>query len=388
MIRGLVTFLVVLIAGSGMFFILHNKGKMEAMVPNKPIKSDNEVSIKPPKATSLSATENPSIHPSASPNVDVSNDPNLVKMAFVGDIILASGVETIMKKNGYDYPYREVKDLLQLPDLTIANLETPVTDRGELIKKEYNYRSPPLALPAFKEAGFDLVNLANNHVMDYGTQGLLDTIDHLDNNGILHVGAGRDSAEAYKPVIVIKNGMKIAFFGFSHVVPDTSWKAGINHPGVADSYDYKAPVAAIKKARADADLVVVINHWGIERTDTPVAYQTELAHRFIDAGADLIIGGHPHVLQSIEAYKGKWIAYSLGNFIFTTNSVKETLETMVLNASCSKDRKCTLSAVPIFTQYAKPVIMSDEKAQVLFNRVSAVSVNAQIQSDGQFIEKP
>lgn len=384
MLRGLVTFLVVVIAGSGLFFILHNNSKQEARGPNKP---SNELPAASPAATSP-ADDPASTQPLSSPLVGVSKDPSLVQMAFVGDIIMASGVETLMKKNGYDYPYTDVKDLLQQPELTIANLETPVTDHGELLKKEYNYRSSPLALPALKEAGIDLVNLANNHVMDYGTEGLLDTMDHLDNTGILHVGAGRDSAEAFKPVIVVKNGMKIAFLGFSHVVPDVSWKAGIKHPGVADAYDYKAPVAAIEKARAEADLVVVIAHWGVERTDTPVAYQTDLAHRFIEAGADLIIGGHPHVLQSIEAYKGKWIAYSLGNFIFTTNSVKETLETFVLNASCSKDRHCTLSAVPIFTEYAKPQRMSAEKAQALFDRVSAVSFHAQIQPDGQIIEKP
>jgi poly-gamma-glutamate synthesis protein (capsule biosynthesis protein) len=187
---------------------------------------------------------------------------------------------------------------------------------------------------------------------------------------------------------VEKKGMKIAFLGFSRVVPDTSWKAGFKHPGVADTYDYKAPVLAIEKARAQADLVVVIAHWGLERTDTPVAYQTELAHRFIDAGADLIIGGHPHVLQGFETYKGKWIAYSLGNFIFTTNNVKETLETFILNASCSKDRKCTLQAVPVLTKYAKPEVMKLEQGAALFDRITAVSFHAQIQPNGQLIENP
>jgi poly-gamma-glutamate synthesis protein (capsule biosynthesis protein) len=132
----------------------------------------------------------------------------------------------------------------------------------------------------------------------------------------------------------------------------------------------------------------VITHWGVERTDTPVPYQTDLAHRFIDAGADLVVGGHPHVLQGLEAYKGKWIAYSLGNFIFTTNGVKETLETFVLNASCSIKRQCALNVVPIYTKYAKPEKMSPEQGQALFDRISAVSFHAQIQPDGQIVEKP
>jgi poly-gamma-glutamate synthesis protein (capsule biosynthesis protein) len=293
-----------------------------------------------------------------------------------------------MQKSGYDFPYREVKDYLRQPDLTIGNLETPVTTRGTILKKEYNYRSSPLALPALAAAGFDAVNLANNHVMDYGAEGLLDTMDHLNKAGIQHVGAGHDRDEAFKPLIIEKKGMKIAILGFSRVVPDNSWKAGVKHVGVADTYDYTQPVKAIQLARSQADLVVVITHWGVERKDKPEAYQTDLAHRFIDAGADLIVGGHPHVLQGFESYKGKWIAYSLGNFIFTTNTVKETLDTFILNASCSKDRKCSISAVPIYTSYARPIKMNDEQGLKLFDRISAVSFKTLIKSNGSIVEVP
>jgi poly-gamma-glutamate synthesis protein (capsule biosynthesis protein) len=386
-LKGLLTFLIVFIVGAGMIYFLQNQSKQEAPPEASPESQEGlKLPVITPKPSTAPASSAEIVTPS--PIAPAEKDPDQIQMAFVGDILLASGVETIMKQNGYDYPYKDVKDFLQKPDLSIGNLESSVTDRGTLLKKEYNYRSPPLALPALAEAGLDIVNLANNHVMDYGTEGLLDTLVHLEKAGIQHIGAGHDAAEAFKPVIVEKKGMKIAFLGFSHVVPNTSWKAGVKHPGVADAYDYKAPVLAIEKARAQADLVVVITHWGVERTDTPVAYQTELAHRFIDAGADLIIGGHPHVLQGIEAYKGKWIAYSLGNFIFTTNHVKETLETFILNASCSKDRKCTLHAIPVFTQYAKPQIMNLEQGAALFDRISAVSFHAQIQPNGQIIEKP
>ncbi|MEX2461866.1 MAG: CapA family protein [Paenibacillaceae bacterium] len=388
MFRGLVIFLIVFIAGSGIGLILHKPGQESSSATPTATPIATPADSPAVVGSSTQPSPLPSTEPTPSSISEAADDPNLIHLTFVGDILLASGVETLMKKNGYNYPYTDVKDFLQRPDLTIADLETPITDRGELIKKEYNYRSSPLALPALKEAGIDLVNLANNHVMDYGTEGLLDTFDHLDHTGILRVGAGHDAAEAFEPVIVVKNGMKIAFLGFSHVVPDVSWKAGVKHPGVADTYDYKGPVLAIEKARAKADLVVVITHWGVERTDTPVTYQTDLAHRFIDAGADLVIGSHPHVLQSIEAYKGKWIAYSLGNFIFTTNSVKETLETFVLNASCTKDRQCSLGVIPILTKYAKPERMSAEQGQALYDRISAVSFHAQIQPDGQIIERP
>lgn len=310
-----------------------------------------------------------------------------VKLAFVGDVIMASTVESLLQKNGYDYPYKDVLPLLQSPDLTIANLETPITKRGTAQTKDYVYKSPPEALPAFVDAGFDLVNLANNHSNDMGTEGLLDTFDALDKAGIKRFGAGRDAAEAFRPVIVEKNGIRIAFLGFSRVVPEQSWKAGINHPGVADTYSYVPAVAAIEAARKDADLVVVSAHWGVERNSKPEPYQTELAHRFIDAGADLVVGHHPHVLQGIESYKDKWIAYSLGNFIFTTNAVKETLETIVLQATCTKERSCSLNAVPIFTQWAKPVVMNEEDGKKLFTRLSGISFGAAVDDRGRISAK-
>jgi poly-gamma-glutamate synthesis protein (capsule biosynthesis protein) len=315
--------------------------------------------------------------PAASP----ANEPK-VRLSFVGDVLLASTVETVMKRNGFDYPYREVLPLLQQPDMTIANFESPVTTRGTPQQKDYVYRTSPDALPPFKEAGFDLVTLANNHTLDYGQPSLLDTMSYMDKAGILRVGAGHNADEAFKPVIVNKNGIKIAFLGFSRVVPDNSWKAGSKTPGLADTYAEKRPLDEIRKAKAEADLVVVLVHWGIERNDKPEAYQTTLGHHYIDAGADLVIGSHPHVLQGLESYKGKWIAYSLGNFIFTTNNVAETLESVVLDAACSKQGQCDLRIHPIFTEYAKPIPMDEEKGKKLLERLTSISFHSTVQQDG------
>lgn len=304
-------------------------------------------------------------------------------MAFVGDVIFASTVETVLKQKGYDYPYGDVLPNLQQPDVTVANLETPVTERGSEQKKEYTYRSSPLALPAFKEAGFDVVNLANNHIMDYGTDGLLDTLSHLDKAGIKRTGAGKDLDDAYKPAIVERKGLKIAFLGFSRVVPDNSWKAGKDKPGTTQTYDYTLPVETITKAKAEADIVVVMAHWGVERHESPESYQRTLAKRYIDAGADLIVGTHPHVLQGFEMYKGKWIAYSLGNFLFTTNLRADTWETVILEAACSKDKGCSLSAVPVWNKFAKPTPMGDADGKKLFERLTRISFSAKVGPDGR-----
>jgi len=313
-------------------------------------------------------------------------DPARVQMSFVGDVLLGSTVEGLLNRNGYDYPYRNVLSYLQRPDLTVADLETPITNGGGSKQtKEYVYYSSPETLPAFKEAGFDLVNLANNHVMDYGAEGLLETFRHLNDNGIPYIGAGKNAEEAFKPVIIEKKGVKIAFLGFSRVVPDHSWKAGPDHAGVADAYNYTLPVEAIKKAKARADLVVVFAHWGVERQDTPESYQRDLAHRFIDAGADLIVASHPHVLQGFETYKGKWIAYSLGNFIFTTNDVVKTWDSMILEASCSKEGECAVNAVPVLTKAAQPAVMLPDAALALFRRLSQLSYGARILDNGNIV---
>ncbi|WP_040951660.1 CapA family protein [Gorillibacterium massiliense] len=329
--------------------------------------------------------KDPQQEPDATGNPGAFTDKDRIHLSFMGDVLLAGSVQKLLDQKGYDYPYQDVKSYIQQADFAIADLESPVTLRGDAQTKEYVYRANPAALPSFKKAGFDLVTLANNHTIDYGEQGLLDTFDHLKANGIPYVGAGQDADEAYKPVILKAKGISIAFLGFSRIVPNGSWKAGPNHPGVAETYDYNKPVEAIKKAKAQADLVVVLPHWGIERQDTPEPYQKELARRYIDAGADLVVGDHPHVVQGFEQYKGKWIAYSLGNFIFTTNDKPKTNDSMILQAACTQKGECSIEVLPIFTRMAKPERMQPDAAAALFSRLSAVSYGAKLLKDGQVV---
>jgi poly-gamma-glutamate capsule biosynthesis protein CapA/YwtB (metallophosphatase superfamily) len=305
-----------------------------------------------------------------------------VSFAFVGDILLGGKVADLLSAQGYDYPYTEVKNLLQRPDLTVGNLETPVTENGDPQDKKYVFRSSPQALPSLVEAGFDLVSLANNHVLDYGIQGLLETLDHMNKVNLPIVGAGRNDQEAYQPVYLKRNGQRIAFVGLSRVIPEPSWGASHQQPGVAVTYNPERALQSIEKARGEADLVVVLVHWGIELDDTPEAYQVELAHQYIDSGADLVIGSHPHVLQGLESYKGKWIAYSLGNFIFTTSQHPTTWETVVLEVLCSRGGDCELKLIPVMTKWAKPKPMDAEHGAKLLARVQEISTGVEIRPDG------
>jgi poly-gamma-glutamate capsule biosynthesis protein CapA/YwtB (metallophosphatase superfamily) len=306
-----------------------------------------------------------------------------IKLAFVGDVMWADRVEDALAREGWEYPYLHVKPFLQQADITVANLETPVSGRGAAITKKYAYRSSPAGLPAFKQAGFDLVNLANNHILDYGVEGMLDTFAQLNQSQIRYVGAGRDAQEAYQPVIMQKDGLKVAFLGFSRVVPDHSWKAGEQLPGVAETYNSNPPVESVQRAKNEADVVVVLVHWGKERESKPVEHQTQLAHRYIDAGADLVVGSHPHVLQGFEQYKGKWIAYSLGNFVFTMNPNPVTWESVILDASCSKAGDCRLGVRPIITKLANPQPMDEADGKRLFKRLTNISINTRVSEEGQ-----
>ncbi|GMK45668.1 hypothetical protein PghCCS26_27960 [Paenibacillus glycanilyticus] len=311
-----------------------------------------------------------------------------VSLAFVGDILLAESVGDMMKQYGDDYPYKEALFHLSEPDLTAANLEYPVTNRGIPAEdKQFVFKGDAGALPALRDSGIDIVTLANNHTLDQGVEGLMDTMTHLNKAGINHVGAGKNDTEAFAPVIKEANGIKVAYIGVSKVVPTGDWKADKNRAGVAETYDTTRTKAAIKKAKEKADLVVVMVHWGIEKAETPEQYQRDFAREYIDSGADLVIGSHPHVLQGFEQYKGKWIAYSLGNFIFSAYPKGATADTGVLNAVCTKSGDCDLKFDPMNNNLAQPKPVDGDKAKTLLDHLTALSFGAKVRGDGTIAAK-
>lgn len=295
-----------------------------------------------------------------------------VVMNFAGDTLYSGKVGELLKKQGYDYPYEHLGSTFLEDDLTVINLETPVTTQGVgAANKKYIFKSSPDVLPAMREAGVEAVNLANNHILDQGQEGLLDTLKHLQDQDIRYVGAGRNEKEAYAAQYFELQGMTVALLGFSRVIPETSWYALENRPGVAGAYDHVLPKAieAIREARSKADLVIVMAHWGEELHKTPNDHQIHLSRAFIDGGADLIIGGHPHVLQGLEQYKGKWIAYSTGNFIFTKSLHADTWQTAVFRASCSKQGECDLHLTPYRTEIGQVVPLIGEEAAAVLKEV-------------------
>lgn len=236
-----------------------------------------------------------------------------VKLIFVGDILLDDGPGRAIAA-GRD-PLAAFETLLADADYRIGNLECPIATVGQpLDSKIYNFRAHPRVL-AFLKGRFDALAVSNNHSGDYGQAAFLETLDHLKQAGIASFGGGRNLAEAHAPLWIEKHGLSIAVLGYNEFKP-RSFEAGPHWPGVAWSEDSQV-IADIRAARAaGADVVIPFMHWGWEREPFPTERQRSLARLLIDAGADAVVGGHPHVTQGTETYRGRPIIYSLGNFVF------------------------------------------------------------------------
>jgi poly-gamma-glutamate capsule biosynthesis protein CapA/YwtB (metallophosphatase superfamily) len=229
--------------------------------------------------------------------------------------MLSRGVGAKMEsEKDWTYPFQKVAATLAAADLTFGNLEGPVSDVGRNRHHLYSFRADPKAIEGLKLAGFDVMSLANNHTYDWDPPALLDTLRRLRESGIAPVGAGANDLEAHYPQLVNLAGLKLAFLAYVNVEPKAAIAAP-DKPGVA-WLELDRVLADIRFARPLADLVVVGLHWGNEYASQPQRSQVALAHQMIDAGADLVVGGHPHAVQPLEQYRGRWIAYSLGNFVF------------------------------------------------------------------------
>ena len=260
--------------------------------------------------------------------------------AAVGDIMPGRGVDWTLTgfDDGIERIFSDTLPLLQSADITLGNLETVISRAGERLAKSYNFRSPPEVLGPLEDAGFDYLSLTNNHCFDYGPEGFLDTLDSLESAGILTSGAGKNESEASKHVEIQRGGITFRILSMGAYPREANGFDGSRtaravgeKPGIlwADSPGAVGKILEGVSTPESFDIVMV--HGGREWQSLPSPDQVALYRSFVDNGADLVLGSHPHVLQPMEAYRGKIIAYSLGNFIFP--GMEETLygeETMIL----------------------------------------------------------
>jgi poly-gamma-glutamate synthesis protein (capsule biosynthesis protein) len=248
-------------------------------------------------------------------------DARPVSLAAVGDIMLAGSSAKLLQRTGYDYPFAALAGRLRGCDVAVGNLEAPIATSGrEFTGKRFRFRTDARAAAAMQRAGFGVLTLANNHMMDFGSDGLLSTLGHLNNQGIRYAGAGADLSSARQATVVTVDGVRIAFLAYSLTYPAEFYATGQRAGTAPGLRRYVAEDVA--RARRGAEYVVVSFHWGGEGESLPRSYQVAAAHHAIDAGADVVLGHHPHVLQGVERYGRGVILYSLGNFAFGSMSRK------------------------------------------------------------------
>ena len=312
---------------------------------------------------------------------DPEPEDSTIRFVFAGDILLSDHVLAAYNKTGTigSVVDQGLRDVIDGSDVFMANQEFPFSNRGSAAAdKQFTFRLPPEKVSLLKEMGIDIVTLANNHALDFGTDALLDTCDTLDEAGIYRVGAGANLEEARKPVIMEIKGKTIGFLGASRVIPVGSWNATATSPGMLTTYDPAMLLEDIKSAKETCDFVIVYVHWGIERDEYPQDYQRTMGKQYIDAGADMVIGSHPHVLQGMEYYNGKPIVYSLGNFVFGSSIPK----TALLTADWDGEN-LSLAFVPGTSSggYTRPLTGEDEK-QAFYRYLTGLSYGVVIDGEG------
>lgn len=306
-------------------------------------------------------------------------DPSkIITFTAVGDIILGRTVAKKMSELGFLSPFLNVASRLKGADLTFADLETPLSDQVAPPYEGMSFIAPSGAIQGIEASGIDIVSLANNHSTNFGENVFLDTLNLLKSKGIKYVGGGENINEAKKIEIVEAGGLKFAFLNYNSIIGAIS--ATQNSPGVANfslkpwgednPQDLSLIKEKIKEAKTKADIVIVVFHWGVEYTLEPILSQVNLAHEAIDSGADMVIGTHPHWIQTIEFYKEKPIFYSLGNFIFDQEWSLETKQGLILETAFYNKRLVNMELVPIqIENYHQPRILDDKEQAPILEKI-------------------
>ena len=298
--------------------------------------------------------------PGPSPSVLVPPSParGTLVVHGTGDVNVDPGYIPTLAAHGHGYAWSGLDGLFQRDDLTVINLECPVSELGTPVPKEFTFRGDPAALPVMRRAGVEVANLGNNHSMDYGKEAMLDTRERLLANDIVPIGAGRNAAEANRAAVFEVDGWSVAFVGFGGVVPSPDWIATERSPGMADGDDIPSMVAAVRAADRRADLVFVAIHWGVELDTAPRPEDVQRAHAMIDAGADAIFGHHSHRLNPMGEYRERPIFWSLGNFVWPNHSHEGSV-TAVAEVRVTPAGRVSGRLLPAFIEDAgHPVLQS------------------------------
>jgi len=292
-----------------------------------------------------------------------------IRLIAAGDIMLSRSVEKKMiEKKNYKYPFIKTAELTSMADITFGNLENPIIAGKTVNPSEMIFRTDPRSLTGLRYAGFDVLSLANNHIMNFGRRGLEETLKNLDQGGILHAGAGMGNGNISKSANLEVKGVKFAFLAYTYNADLKKTSKGEEY-GVSNM-DKERMRREVAIAKEDSDVVIVSMHAGTEYRTRSGIFQQDFAHSAVDAGADLVIGHHPHVVQEIEKYNGKYIIYSLGNFVFDQMWSSETQLGSVAEIifDGKEARSVRFYPVKIF-DYAQPSFIDGKEADKILSRL-------------------
>lgn len=312
-----------------------------------------------------------------------------IVLSFSGDVNLDEDSKPVTRYDREDKGIlggisQDLVDEMNNADVFMLNNEFAYSTRGsEIIEKSYTFRAHPKRVNILKEMGVDIVSLANNHALDFGREALDDTFSTLEEAGIDYVGAGVNMDRAKAPIYYTIGDTKIAYIAASHVIYAMDWYATDERSGMVGTYDPALILTSIEEASKNSDFVIIYVHWGKERVHEPVEYQKNLARIYIDAGADAVIGCHPHVMQGIEFYKGKPIAYSLGNYWFNASTRESGLLKIYLNPDGTTD----VQLLPVMNKdmYTYLIIEEGERNKY-FKFMEDISFDVEFDEEGYVIE--
>ena len=305
-------------------------------------------------------------------------EPGSALLAFAGDVMFSDPFLASYDKSGISaIADSEMLERMQNADLFVINEEFPFSLRGEAMEdKQFTFRADPKYVEIFQKMGVDIATVANNHALDFGRDAFLDTLDTLKSAGITCIGGGYHLSEASAPAVQTIKGQTFAIFGATRVSPSATWYASDSQAGLFQTYDATLLNQKIAEVHTEYDHVIVFVHWGIEKNETPEDYQRSLAKGYIDAGADLVVGCHPHVLQGFEYYNGVPIVYSLGNYLFGNRDG----DTVLLEASYDSEGAPSIQLVPC--KRVGSVLSRIQHPEALFQHLTELSFGVTVAEDG------
>ena len=301
-------------------------------------------------------------------------------IVFAGDVLIAEAMEQYYDTQGVArLVSEELLSEMQKANICMVNNEFQFSTQGTPMEdKQFTFRTDPKYVQIMLDMGVDIVSLANNHSLDFGTEALRDTFRTLDDAGILYAGAGDSKERAEELQIIEVNGLKFGFLAATRVIPVSQWNVEFRRPGLFTTYDDTRLIECVEAAKEECDFLTVYVHWGIEREAYPEHYQTSIAKNCFDAGADLVIGAHPHVLQGIEFMDGKPVFYSLGNYIFAQTIAR----TALVKVEVQPDGEATYSLIPAYAEDGQTRTFAGDDAVKLFDYMNEISPKAFIDEKG------